>query len=93
MERVKVFGRVVEAIRSVQETSGRGLERITPDTDVYAEIDDFDSLNGIEATVILSASFDNIELSYGLFLPEDGQRDVSVGEIVDRICSLVPIDF
>lgn len=89
MERNQVFRKVVEAIRIVQETSGRDLDGIIADTNVYAGIDGFDSLNGIEATVILSESLGNTELPDDLFLPEDGHRDITVGEIANRICDLV----
>ena len=86
MEKHEVISKVVKAICTVQEASERNHYGITEDTYVYTGIDGFDSLNGVEATVILSESLGNTELPDDLFLPEKGHRDISVGEIADRAC-------
>ena len=86
MEKTEVVRKVVEVIGNVQQESGRTPPDLTADTYVYTEIDGFDSLNGVEATVILCERLGNAELADDLFLPEKGHRDISVGEIADRVC-------
>lgn len=89
MEKMEAVRKVAEAIRTVQQGSGRTPDDITADTHTYAEIDGFDSLNGVEATVILSESLGSAGLSDDLFLPAKGHQDISVGEIADRVCNLL----
>ncbi|MCY3766957.1 MAG: hypothetical protein OXH06_16170 [Gemmatimonadetes bacterium] len=92
MEKTEVVRKVVEVIGNVQQESGRTLHDITAGTYIYTEIDGFDSLNGFEATVILSEGLGDAELPDDLFLPEKGDRDISVGEIADRVCDKLNVE-
>ena len=89
MDREEAIAKVVEAVTLVQESSGRSMRHIGSNTRPVSDLDDFDSLNGVEATVILSESLGyDIPDNYNPFVSEDGRRALSVGEIADNICSL-----
>ena len=92
MQKTDVVRKVAETVETVQKVSGRTVHDITADTYIYTDIDGFDSLNGVEATVILSEGLGDAELADDLFLPEKGDRDISVGEIADRICDQLNVE-
>ena len=87
MDREEVVGKVVEAVRQVQEVSGREVGTIGPGTRPIGDVDGFDSLSGIEATVILSESLDQ-DLPDSIFVSEDGRQALSVSEITDKLCEV-----
>ena len=74
---------VIEAIRQVQQSSGRTAGGIGPDTRPFRDVESFDSLSGIEATIILSESLGR-ELPDSVFTPSEGNRILSVKEIAEN---------
>ena len=71
----------------VQQASGRSIEGIGPDTHPFKDVEGFDSLSGVEATVLLSDSV-GWDLPDSVFVPEQGSRALSVNEVADRVLSL-----
>ena len=86
MNRDVIVRQVMEIVLQVQQTSGRSIEGIGPDTCPLKDVEGFDSLSGVEATVLLSEALGR-DLPDSVFAPEQGNRVLSVNEIADRVLS------
>ena len=84
MDRDQAMQQVIGAIRQVRECSGKDSTHMGPNTRPLRDLDDFDSLSGVEATVLLSDSVGH-ELPDHLFTGSKGQRLPSIGEIADFV--------
>ena len=84
MDRDDIVRHIILAVTQVQETSGRSVGRIGPDTRPLKDLQDFDSLCGVEATVLLSAAVGH-ELPDSVFVPQLGNRLLSAKEIADGV--------
>ena len=84
MDRDDIVRQVIEAVTHVQETSGRSVGEIGPDTRPLKDLQDFDSLCGVEATVLLSDTVGR-DLPDSVFAPQEGSRVLSINEIADRV--------
>jgi hypothetical protein len=75
---------VVELLHKIQEISGREIpSHMTERTIPIGGLPGFDSLNGIELTVMLPES---VRWSgRNLCVSEDGRKALSIGEIADRL--------
>lgn len=90
MEKNEVVGKVIDAVRQVQETSGRPVGNISPSTRSIGDVVGFDSLSGVEATVILSESLGHeLPADYNAFVSKDGRRALSISEITDNLCEII----
>ena len=83
MDNNNIVRQVIDAVRQVQESSGRKPEGIGPNTRPFTDVAGFDSLNGVEATVILSAALGQ-ELPDSVFAPNEGNRILSINEIAEN---------
>ena len=83
MNRDNVVSQVIDAVKRIQESSGRTAWGIGPDTRPFRDVEGFDSLGGIEATIILSESLGR-ELPDSVFAPIEGSRVLSVEEIAEN---------
>ena len=92
MDRDTIVERVVHAIRQVQEDSGRPPGVIDSSTKPIGDALGFDSLNGIEATVMLSASLDYDIPDDNLFVSDDGRRALTIGRVADKLCMMVGVE-
>ena len=88
MDRDDIVGQVIEAITQVQKRSGRSIGEINPDTRPFKNLQGFDSLCGVEATVLLSEAVGR-DLSDSVFAPEEGRRVLSVNEIADKVLDCI----
>ncbi len=90
MEKQDIVTQVVQTIAHVQETSGRSSAGIGASTRPVRDVEGFDSLCGVEATVMLSESL-GIDLpeDYNPFISKDGKRALSVGEIADTLSTYI----
>ena len=88
MDRENVVSQVIDAIRQVQESSGRTAVGIGPDTRPFKDVEGFDSLSGVEATVLLSESLGR-ELPDSIFEPGNGAHILSVNTIAGNLCQYV----
>ena len=86
MDKDFIVRQVIEAVVQVQQASGRSIEGIGPDARPFKDVEGFDSLSGVEATVLLSDTVGR-DLPDSLFVPEQGSRALSVNEVADRVLS------
>ena len=85
MDRANVESLVIDAVRQVQESSGRAVGSIGSNTCPLRDVDGFDSHSGIEASVMLSASL-GCMIPDEVFVPVGGRRPLTVNEIADNVC-------
>ena len=90
MDRQQMVAKVVQTVIQVQEVSGRSSVGIGVQTRPVRDVDGFDSLSGVEATVMLSEAL-GVDLpdDYNPFISDDGQRALSVGEIANTLSTYV----
>ena len=90
MDKQEIVTKVVQTVAHVQEVSGRSSAGIGPSTRPVGGVDGFDSLSGVEATVMLSESL-GVDLpdNYNPFISSDGSRALSVGEIADNLSAYI----
>ena len=84
MDKEQAVQQVMGTIRQVREHSGKGYAQLGPNTRPLRDLDDFDSLSGVEATVLLSESI-GFDLPDHLFTGSKSQRVPSIGEIADIV--------
>ena len=89
MEKEEVTEKLIHAIAEVQKMSGRPLEAINSATKPVGGIQGFDSLNGVEAAVILSESLGCELPAETLFVSEEGKRALSIDEISADVCKII----
>jgi acyl carrier protein len=79
---------VTDVLTAIQEISGRERTSISESTCPIGDLAQFDSLNGVEATVELSDRL-GIDLpSVNALVNESGTKALTVSEIADGICKL-----
>ena len=86
MDRDVIVRQVIEAVVQVQHASGRSIEGIGPDTCPFKDVEGFDSLSGVEATVLLSEALGR-DLPDSVFVPEQSSRALSVNDVAVRVLS------
>ena len=90
MEKQDIVTKVVQTVAQVQEMSGRSSADIGASTRPVGGVEGFDSLSGVEATVMLSESLGvDLPEDYNPFISNDGKRALSVGEIADNLSTLI----
>ena len=94
MDKREVMDKVAEAVRQVQETSRRTISEVGPNTTCpLIDVEGFDSLSSVEATVILSESLGvGVNLPDSVFLPEEGDRNLSISEIANNVCNIMEME-
>ena len=76
---------VIDVLQEIQQVSGRSWSEQGSTSVPISTLDGFDSLSGVEATVMIEAKLGcrlDIET---VFVSEDGRRALSIGEVVDRV--------
>ena len=84
MDRDEVITHIVEAVTQVQRLSGRPTSGIGPGTRPIGGLEGFDSLNGLEAIVMISSAIGR-DIPDDSFISEDGRRALTISEIADKI--------
>ena len=92
MNRNDIERRLIETIREVQQLSGCKPVAIDTYTCPIKDLEQFDSLTGAETTFLLSTKL-SCEFKAGkgevnVFVSKDGQRPLTVREIVNRLVTL-----
>ena len=86
MDKQEIVTKVVQTVAQVQEMSGRSSAGLGASTSPVRDMEGFDSLSGVEATVMLSESLGvDLPEDYNPFISKDGKRALSVGEIADNL--------
>jgi len=81
MDEIKAI--VVLALQEHQELSGRQWKTLADDMKPIGALPGFDSLSGIETTIIIEQKLNHLLDSETLF--EDGQRAFTVSEICESV--------
>ena len=76
-------------LQEVQRLSGRSVQAIELRTKPIGDLEGFDSLSGLEATVLL-AELLNIDIApdVNLFVSDDGRRALTVKAIAERLAKM-----
>jgi len=84
MKREELIKAILDTLAQIQRISGRKVPTdMDSGTRPIGGLQGFDSLNGLELTVMLP---DEIEWEgWNLCVSKDGKRALNVGEIVDRL--------
>lgn len=85
MDRDAIREKVIGAIQQIQEASGRASGAIHPQTKPIEDVEGFDSMSGLEATIALSGSLGCEIRDNNLFVSGDGRRALSIAEVVDKL--------
>ena len=83
LTRDQLIESIVRHIIEIQTASGRSAESINEMTELFGDTNGFDSLNGIEALVLVGVDIDK-KLSTELLFP-DGDIPVTVGSLANSI--------
>jgi acyl carrier protein len=78
---------IVDVLSHIQQLSGRGVAKITASTCPIGDLEQFDSLSGVEATVELSSRLGFELPGVNAFVNQQGTRALNVGEVADGICN------
>ncbi|MGN6369018.1 MAG: acyl carrier protein [Phycisphaerae bacterium] len=90
MDIERLMAMLVEVLNEVQRMSGRTIEEITEMDKPIGDLIGFDSLNGVETTVLLADRLQcDIPGDVNLFTSKDGRRALSVREVASRIQELL----
>lgn len=88
MRKDEVVATIVDVLAEFQSMGGRPATQITGNTCPIGDLAEFDSLNGVEATVELSDRL-GIDLpGVNAFANESGTKALTVSEVADTICTL-----
>lgn len=87
---------LIEALREVQVLGGHPWAELAPTDKIIGTLAGFDSLTGIEATVLvelkLAAKLERPKVSLGrdsIFVSDDGTRALRTHEVVSKVCALL----
>lgn len=84
---------MLDLLKQVQEMSGRPSKELTETDAPIGGLAGFDSLNGIEVTILLASSLKcEIPGDANLFISEDGRKALTISEAAKRIMTLLPSD-
>ena len=90
MDKDGIVRQVIQAVTQVQETSGRSVGNIGPETRPLKDLQGFDSLCGVEATVLLSEAVGR-DLPDSVFVPQIGSRLLTVNEVADSVLEFMGV--
>ena len=86
MQKSEAVRVVIDVLTFVQELSGRKVGDITEQTCPIGDLDEFDSLSGVEASAELSDKLGFELPGTNAFVNEQGTRALTVGEMAEVIC-------
>lgn len=85
MTQQQIAAAVLDVVRDVQKLSGRTWKGLRDDEKPIGDLDEFDSLLGVEATVLIENKI-GFRLNLNtVFVSADGKRALTVREIAARI--------
>ena len=88
MNKLEIVRVVIGVLAALQSDSGRAATQISETTCAIGDLDQFDSLNGVEATIELSARLGIDFPAVNAFVNEKGTKPLTVSEVADHICRL-----
>ena len=77
---------IIDVLREVQTMSGRQWTALALDEKPIGGLEGFDSLSGVEATVMIEQKLgcDGLEMD-SMFVSDDGKHALTIAEIAQRI--------
>lgn len=87
MNKSDVVRVVCEILAELQKISGREATQITGTTCPIGDLPDFDSLNGVEASVAIENRLGIQLAEVNIFVDQDGSRALTVLEIASNVCA------
>lgn len=84
----RIRSEVIEAIRTIQVSSGRKCGDLGDDDRPIGALEGFDSLNALEVCVELETRLGIDMEGKNLLVNDEGTRALSVNEVVERIIKL-----
>jgi len=92
MDRNEILQRLIETVVEVQELSGCAPLEINAQTCPIYDLDGFDSLRGVEVTILLAAKlkcqFKAGKGDVNVFVSKDGRGALRIEEAVNRLMEL-----
>jgi acyl carrier protein len=86
MKESDVIQALCETLAELQNMGGREPVQISATTCPIGDLPDFDSLNGVEASVALEGRL-GVQLNgVNIFVNESGSRALTISEVAKRIC-------
>lgn len=85
MEQAKIELLVISVLEELQELSGRKSDGISLMTCPLTDLENFDSLNAVEATIDLEERLGMKLSTHNIFLAEDGKTPLNVSGIASRL--------
>jgi len=83
----------IAVLREVQMSSGRAWTPLSLTSDPFRDLDGFDSLCSIEATVMLEEKLGFRDLNtVSVFVSEDGKHGLTIAETAQRIQKLTSVE-
>jgi len=80
---------VLDVLKEAQDLSGHTWTDIGVDAKPIGALEDFDSLNGVEATVMIEQRLGCTLDVESVFISEDGKKALTVREITERLRKLM----
>jgi acyl carrier protein len=88
MEKADIQKTICDVVRQIQIDSGRLNSALSSDSCPIGDLDGFDSLSGVEATVDLSEKL-GIDLpGVSVFINESGSKVLTIAEIAAKIAKI-----
>lgn len=88
MNKAEAVELVTSVVADIQKLSGRDASIESPDVHPIGDLDQFDSLNGVEATTELSGRLSVDLPGVNIFVSDDGTQALTITEVAQRLCSL-----
>ena len=85
MNKNDVREKVIQSLRQVQEISGRPVGELDSDTKPIGDLEGFDSLSGVETTVLLSELIGHEISGDNIFVSQHENSALSIAEICDSL--------
>ena len=83
----------IAVLREVQTLSGRAWTPLSPTSNPFKDLDGFDSLCSIEATVMLEEKLGVRDLNtVSVFVSEDGKHGLTIAETAQLIQKLTGVE-
>lgn len=80
---------VIAALKEVQQLSGRAWADLNPSSKPIGELDGFDSLASIEATVVIEGKLGCKIEQNSLFISDDETRALTIRQICERLAEVL----
>lgn len=84
----KLLPVVLQVLQEVQKMSGRPWHPLTLDMKPIGTLDGFDSLAGVEATVMIEEKLGCALDVDSVFVSEDGKKALTLKEVCERVATL-----